>query len=165
MKQEERVIIITGGAQGIGLGIAQCFARRHYRVALADVKETQAQQAAATLEAEGAPQALGIGCDITDPAQVESAVQRVMEEFGRIDVLVNNAGISPFVDVMELSPELFHKVLDVNLTGAFYCTQSVAKRMIERGEGGAYFSFRVWRRSSRNPRRWSTRPAKPASRA
>lgn len=129
-------VLITGGAQGIGLGIARCFARRAYSVALADMKAEQAQEAAATLQHEGAPQAVGIGCDITDRAQVEAAVNQVLQSFGRIDVLINNAGISPFVDVMDLSPELFDKVMNVNLTGGFHCAQIVARHMIERGAKG-----------------------------
>jgi len=130
------VLIITGGAQGIGLGIARCFARKQYSVVIADMKEAQAREAAAQLKAEGAPDAMGIGCDITQRDQVESAVARVLEQFGRIDVLVNNAGISPFVDVMELAPELFDKVMNVNLTGGFHCAQLVGRHMIERNEGG-----------------------------
>lgn len=131
-----KTILITGGAQGIGLGIARCFARRNYSVALADLDLKAAQSAAQKLKDEGAPAALGIECDITNRAQVEAAFAEVLTEFGRLDVLVNNAGISPFVDVMELKPELFDKVLDVNLTGGFHCAQVAARHMIERGEGG-----------------------------
>lgn len=129
-------ILITGGAQGIGFGIATCFARKNYRVAIADMNAEGAKQAAASLIEKGAPAAIGIGCDITQRSQIEAAVKEMLESFGRIDVLVNNAGISPFVDVMELSPELFDKVFDVNLTGGFHCTQLVAKHMIERGQSG-----------------------------
>lgn len=131
-----RSVLITGGAQGIGFGIATCFAKRNYSVALADMKVDLARESAARLIAEGAPDAMAVCCDITDRNQVETAISTVLERFGRLDVLVNNAGISPFVDVMELSPELFDKVMDVNLTGGFYCTQVAARHMIERGEQG-----------------------------
>ena len=131
-----RTVLVTGGAQGIGLGIAGCFARQGYRVALADMKADAAQEAAQKLADETAPDALGIGCDITDRAQVDRAVAQVLQAWGHLDVLVNNAGISPFVDIMEMPPELFNKVIDVNLTGAFHCTQAAARHMLERGAGG-----------------------------
>ena len=138
------VVFITGGAQGIGLGIARCFAVKNYRVAIVDMKADQAQEAAAQLQAECGVETLGIGCDITDRAQVQSAVAGVLHSFGRIDVLVNNAGISPFVDVMELSPELFDKVLDVNLTGGFHCAQIVGRHMIERHEEDGSGGRIIW---------------------
>ena len=139
-----KTIFITGGAQGIGLGIARCFARRNYAVCIADVNGELAQQAAQSLREEGAPTTLGIGCDVTNRVQIEAAVTGAIQSLGRIDVLVNNAGISPFVDVMDLSPELFDKVMNVNLTAGFHCTQCVARHMIERsanGDGGGCVIF------------------------
>lgn len=129
-------VLITGGAQGIGLGIAKCFGLRGYRVAIADTNAELVQESARLLKKMGAPDAIGFSCDITNRAQVETTVDRVLEVFGRIDVLVNNAGISPFVHIMDMSEETFDKVLDVNLTGAFHCTQCVARHMIERIERG-----------------------------
>jgi NAD(P)-dependent dehydrogenase (short-subunit alcohol dehydrogenase family) len=129
-----QVVLVTGGARGIGFGIASCFAKQNATLVIADVQETSAQEACERLKEIGAADALGLACDIADRAQVETAVQTAIEKFSRIDVLVNNAGISPFIPVMDLSPDTFHKVLDVNLTGGFYCTQVVAKHMIERAE-------------------------------
>ncbi len=139
-----QTVLITGGAQGIGLGIAQCFARKNYRVAIVDMNAQAAENSAQSLKADGAPNAIGIGCDITQRSQVESAVNRVLDSFGRIDVLVNNAGISPFVDVMELSPELFDKVMNVNLTGGFGCAQLVGRHMIERHQNGDSGGRIIW---------------------
>lgn len=124
-----QVVIITGGAQGIGFGIATCFAQKGATLVIADAKAPEAIEAADKLKTLGAADAIGIGCDITQRAQVDAMVAQVMERFGCIDVLVNNAGISPFVEIMELSPELFDKVMSVNLTGAFHCTQAVAAHM------------------------------------
>ncbi|MEI6071935.1 MAG: SDR family NAD(P)-dependent oxidoreductase [Verrucomicrobiae bacterium] len=129
-------VIITGGAQGIGFGIAKCFARQGAGIIIADVKEEEAAAAAAKLVDEGARTAHSIRCDITHYDDVRDMVATAVEKLGRIDVLVNNAGISPFIDVMDLTPETFHKVLDVNLTGAFYCTQLVGRHMIEQVERG-----------------------------
>jgi len=129
-------IIVTGGARGIGYGIAECFAQKGDNLVIADVNAESAEQAAAQLKAGGAPDAIGLECDITNREQVQAMVGRVLDRFGRIDVLVNNAGICPFVDVMEISTEVWQKTVDVNLTGAFICTQEVARHMVERSEKG-----------------------------
>ena len=129
-------VIITGGAQGIGFGIATCFARKGASIVIADLKESEAIDAAAKLTEAGAKAAHAIRCDITDYDDVQRLVAASLEKLGRIDVLVNNAGISPFIDVMDLKPETFHKVMDVNVTGGFFCTQAVARHMIERAKNG-----------------------------
>lgn len=138
MKTEaSRVVVITGAARGIGFGIAECFAARQDRIVIADLDAAEAEKAAAKLKAEsGADDAVGIACDVTDRESVQKMIDKTVETFGRIDILVNNAGICPFVDVMEMPPEVWQKTLDVNLTGAFHCTQLAAKRMIEQGDGG-----------------------------
>jgi NAD(P)-dependent dehydrogenase (short-subunit alcohol dehydrogenase family) len=122
----EQVAIITGAARGIGLGIATCLARTGRRIVIADANGAAAQQAAAAFDG------LGVSCDITQREQVESLVQQTISHFGRIDVLVNNAGICPFVDIMAMDEAVFKRTLDVNLTGAFHCTQLVAREMISR---------------------------------
>ena len=133
---EKRVVIVTGGSQGIGYGIATCFARRGDSLVIADVKGEQAQQAAGRLNAAGAVNSIGIECDVTDQRQIQAMVAKVISTFGQIDVLVNNAGICPFVDVMEMTAEVWRKTLEVNVTGAFLCTQAVAAEMIRQGKGG-----------------------------
>src|SRR5687768_11790587 len=118
---KNQVVIITGGSRGIGYGIGQCFARGGATLVIADVDLEAAQGAAEELNAAGAMNSIGICCDITQRAQVDEMVEQVVETFGRIDVLVNNAGICPFVDVMEMTPEIWQRTLDVNLTGGFHC--------------------------------------------
>lgn len=135
-KENHQVVIITGGSRGIGFGIAKCFAAKGASLVIADVNAPSAENAAADLERLGAGKSIGVACDITHRADVEKLMDKVVAEFGRIDVLVNNAGICPFVDIMELKPETWDKTIDVNLTGAFHCTQLAARRMIERGQGG-----------------------------
>lgn len=129
-------VVITGGARGIGFGIATCFAREGARIVVADMDAAAAEEAAAELTGLGAPEALGLRCDVAVRAEVEAMVERVVPAFGGIDVLVNNAGICPFVDVMELTPETWQRTIDVNLSGPFHCTQVAARRMIEQGRGG-----------------------------
>jgi len=132
----EQVVIITGGSRGIGYGIATCFAHKGAILAIADLDLAAAQQAAAQLVNAGAAQAVGVRCDVSQRDEVVAMVDAVQAQFGRIDVLVNNAGICPFIDVMQLTPEVWQKTLDVNLTGAFHCTQVVAEWMIAQGQGG-----------------------------
>jgi NAD(P)-dependent dehydrogenase (short-subunit alcohol dehydrogenase family) len=79
---------------------------------------------------------MGVGCDVADRSAVEAVARRAVGRFGRIDVLVNNAGVCPFVDAMGMSPEVFARTIEVNLAGPFHCTQVVARHMIERGAGG-----------------------------
>lgn len=131
-----KVALITGAARGIGYGIAVCLARQGTAVAIADVNGASAREAADRLAAECGVETLGLTCDISRGPAVDVMVRRAMRHFGRIDILVNNAGICPFVDVMEMSEKMFRKTLDVNLTGAFLCTQRVAREMIKRRRGG-----------------------------
>ena len=131
-----RLIVITGGSRGIGFGIATCFARLGERIAILDMDGVTAAEAATKLQAAGAGPSVGIACDITNRADVERAITTLDRDHGGIDVLVNNAGICPFIDVMQMDPKTWQKTLDVNVTGAFHCTQLAARGMISRGRGG-----------------------------
>ena len=131
-----KVAIITGAARGIGFGIATCLARKGVQIVIADMNGDSAQKSAAQLAADIGVETLGLACDITVRTQVESLIRETARQFGQIDILVNNAGICPFVDIMEMSEEMFKKTIDVNLNGAFHCTQLAAKEMIQRGQGG-----------------------------
>jgi NAD(P)-dependent dehydrogenase (short-subunit alcohol dehydrogenase family) len=131
-----KVAIITGAARGIGFGIATCLARKGVKIVIADMNGEIAKQSASALAKETGTETLGFACDITQRRQVEAMVQQTTQRFGQVDILVNNAGICPFVDIMEMSEAMFKKTLDVNLTGAFHCTQFVAREMIRRGKGG-----------------------------
>lgn len=131
-----KVAIITGAARGIGFGIATCLARKGVNVVIADMNGKTAKESAAKLAAELGVETLGVACDITRRAQVQKLVQQTMKRFGQIDILANNAGICPFVHIMEMSEAMFKKTIDVDLTGAFHCTQLVGQEMIKRKQGG-----------------------------
>ncbi len=136
MKIKNQIVIVTGGSQGIGFGIAKCFAKRQATLVIVDVDLEKASQAAQKLLRLGAVDTLAVRCDITKRDEVVAMAAAVMKKFRRIDVLVNNAGICPFIEVMEMKPEIWQRTIDVNLTGAFHCTQIVATEMIKMGKGG-----------------------------
>ncbi len=124
-----RVCLVTGGAQGIGAACARRFSREGARVVLADVADAPGQALAAELGA------LYLHCDVGDKAQVDATVSRVMATHGRIDVLVNNAGIFKAADFLDVSEADFDAVLRVNLKGAFLMGQAVARVMAQAGLG------------------------------
>lgn len=131
-----KTAIITGSARGIGYGTATCLARKGVNVVIADMNAEASKTAAEKLARETGAQTLGVVCDVTNRAQVEAMIAATRARFGRVDILVNNAGICPFIEVMEMTPEVFQRTIDVNLTGAFHCTQLVGRLMIEQGGGG-----------------------------
>jgi meso-butanediol dehydrogenase / (S,S)-butanediol dehydrogenase / diacetyl reductase len=134
-----RVAFVTGAARGIGLAIGRWFLAQGYAVALIDIDADTLARTEAALAAEdgSADRILCIHADVSDPAQVQRAVTLADERFGRIDALVNNAGIAIFKPILDTSYEEFRRVLATNLDGAFLCTQAVAPVMIREGRGGA----------------------------
>ncbi|MBL4701586.1 MAG: SDR family oxidoreductase [Phycisphaeraceae bacterium] len=136
MSDKNKVAIITGGTRGIGYGIATCLANKGFDIVIASTNEKAAQTSAAAIAKEAGVEALGIACDVTQQVQIDAMIEQTLTHFGQIDILVNNAGICPFVDIMEIDEAVFRKTLDTNLTGAFLCTQRVARKMISREKGG-----------------------------
>lgn len=134
MRLENRVAIITGAASGIGLATAKRFAREGARVVVADIDDKRVAAAVAELGA-GAGRALGLRVDVTDRASVDAMVKATRDAFGRIDCLVNNAGITLDARLVKMTADQFDKVIDVNLKGVFHCTQAVADTMILQGAG------------------------------
>jgi len=124
-----RVCIVTGGSQGIGEACVRRFARESAKVVIADIADGPGQALAAELGA------LYVHCDVGDKQQVDALVARTLEEYGRIDVLVNNAGIFKAADFLEVSEADFDAVLRVNLKGSFLLGQAVAREMAKAGKG------------------------------
>ena len=127
------VAIITGGARGIGLAISRWFLAHDYRVAIFDIDPVTLKDTAAELADPF--RVLPIVCDVSQPARVVASVEQVVTAYGRIDALVNNAGIAVFKQLLDTSFEEWRSVMAVNLDGAFLCTQAVAPVMIKAGSG------------------------------
>jgi 3-oxoacyl-[acyl-carrier protein] reductase len=131
---DSKVSLITGAAQGIGLATALKFAREGAIVIVCDVKQAAVDAAVAQCQAEGAT-ARGFVMDVTQREIVDAVVASVLAEFGRIDVLVNNAGITQDARLQKMTLEQFDRVIDVNLRGVFHCSQVVADAMVKQGSG------------------------------
>ena len=134
MRLSGKHALLTGGGQGIGLATAQAFAREGAAVAIADLDEGSAKEAAAALESAGG-RALAVQADVGDPASVEAMVRAVVGAFGRIDILSNNAGIGGNTPFLKTTLEEWERILRVNLTGAFLVAQAVARVMVANGGG------------------------------
>jgi NAD(P)-dependent dehydrogenase (short-subunit alcohol dehydrogenase family) len=126
------IAVVTGAAQGIGRSVAESLAAEGYALALIDLREPAATLA--SLPKRGAD-AFGIACDVSADAEVTAAAERVRKRFGRVDVLVNNAGISCIAPAEETAPEQWRRVLEVNLTGPFLLCRAFGRMMLEAGAG------------------------------
>ena len=131
---EGKVCLITGAGQGIGEATALKFAREGAVVVACDLKPEQVEAVAQACRAAGA-QAEGHVMDVTDRAQVDAVVAGVLAANGRIDVLVNNAGITQDARLQKMTLEQFDRVIDVNLRGVFHCSQAVSNQMVSQGSG------------------------------
>ena len=118
-----KVAVVTGAGRGIGFEIAQWLAEAGARVGIVDIHEQELDKAVQQLLAAGYT-ALALGADVSDQLQVKAMVDRVFQRWGRIDILVNNAGICPLTPVLEITPDEWDRVLEINLKGAFLCSQA-----------------------------------------
>lgn len=129
-----KVAIITGAANGIGLAAVRKFAEEGAKVVLADFDEAAGRKAEKTLKAEGLDCRF-IEVDVANWESAEKLAEETVAHFGKIDILINNAGITRDAMLAKMSVEEFQQVIDVNLTGVFNCTKAVIPYMIEQGSG------------------------------
>jgi len=135
MRLKNKVAIVTGSTRGIGRSVAVRFGQEGARVAIVGRDEEKGWETVRLVEEAGS-QAVFVPTDVSDSAQVQAMVDTVVDRWGRIDILVNNAAICPFEGFLEMSEPLWDHVLDVNLKGYFLCSQAVARVMVDQGIKG-----------------------------
>ena len=134
MRLKGRFGVVTGGARGIGLAVAKALAREGAGIAIADVNADGAKASAKSIEDQGG-RAIGLAVDVADPASVGAMVKSVLDAFGRIDILINNAGVGGNTPFLETKLEDWNRIIGINLTGAFLVAQAVAREMVKTGGG------------------------------
>ena len=134
MRLSDKVAIVTGSAQGIGLATALRLAADGARVVVADLSPQRVEAAVAAVRAAGG-RAMGCVVDVTDRPTIDAMVASVRTEWGSIDVLINNAGITKDARLLKMTSAQFDSVIAVNLKGVFECTQAVAELMVTQGAG------------------------------
>lgn len=131
-----KTAVVTGGGSGIGAAIASAFAAKGARIAVVDLNADAAQRHATTL-GDGSR---GFPCDVSDPASVTATVEGVVAAFGRVDLLVNSAGVAMLAPAEELGLDAWDKTIDINLKGTFLMCQTVGRHMLDAG-GGAIINM------------------------
>jgi NAD(P)-dependent dehydrogenase (short-subunit alcohol dehydrogenase family) len=129
MRFKEKVAIVTGAASGIGLATAKRFGAEGARVMIADLREDKARAAAEEVNRAGAPEAFGMGCDVSDEKQVMAVANKARERWGDFHVVVNNAGLMIFKPLEEQTADDWERVLKVDLLGAFYFIKQAFRHM------------------------------------
>jgi NAD(P)-dependent dehydrogenase (short-subunit alcohol dehydrogenase family) len=129
-----RVAVVTGGAVGLGRQMAEGLAEMGANLVLGARKKERCEQAAEELQKLGV-KAIALACDVKDPASVREMVDAAVAQFSRIDILINNAGVSWGAPVEQMTLEQWNKVIETNLTGTFLCSQTVGKVMISQRRG------------------------------
>ncbi|TMV02145.1 L-iditol 2-dehydrogenase [Ruegeria sediminis] len=124
--------LITGAARGIGRAFAEAYVREGARVAIADIEIDRAREAAVNL----GEAAIAVEIDVSDQASIDRAVQETIKAFGQIDILINNAAVFTAAPIVEISRADYDRAFGINVAGTLFTLQSVARHMIERGQGG-----------------------------
>jgi NAD(P)-dependent dehydrogenase (short-subunit alcohol dehydrogenase family) len=134
------VAVITGGARGIGRGCAAQLAADGYAIVIADVRGDAAQETADAFVAQGY-RAASAAADVTDAAACAAMITRAVEAFGRVDVLVNSAGISRPEPSLDVTPENWRRMIDIQLNGTFFCSQAAGRQLVAQGWGGSIINI------------------------
>ncbi len=134
MKLKGRVALVTGAGRGIGKGIAECLAREGAKVVIADIDGAAAESTAKDLSASGA-QAVAVNADVTSASQVDTMLQKALDEFGELDIAVNNAGVVGAVELGDLEETEWDRVMTVNVKSVYLCCKAEAALMSARSGG------------------------------
>ncbi|MFY0544641.1 3-oxoacyl-ACP reductase FabG [Brevibacillus sp. H7] len=134
MRLHNQVAVITGGASGLGRAAAELFAREGAHVVIADYQETLGKEAADAISQQGGS-AISLRVDVSDSESVQAMVHSVLGKYGQVDILINNAGVTDDATLPKMKQEQWSRVIAINLTGVFNCTQGVVPFMLERSCG------------------------------
>ncbi len=156
---EQKVAVVTGAAGGIGRGIAAQLASDGYAVLIADIRPAAAEQTAAELRNQGRQAAAG-PVDVADAEACRAMVAQAVQQFGRLDVLVNNAGISRPEPSLEVSAADWQRMIGIQLNGSFFCSQAAGRQMVAQGWGGAIVNITSINAEAAFPQRTSYACAK-----
>ena len=132
--------VVTGGAAGIGFGVARRLAEAGANVLIADINGEAAKQAVERLTSTGL-KATWVRCDVTKSSDVKAAMETAISVLGSLNILVNNAGIYPFNPILDMTEADWDRVIDVNLKGAYLCSQEASRHMIKQGQGGCIINI------------------------
>jgi 3-oxoacyl-[acyl-carrier protein] reductase len=132
---EGQIAIVTGAGQGIGLSIACQLAERGAAVLVNDIDEVLAQKVVTIIKAAGGQACVCAG-DVSDVAFIETMVNEAVKQFGKLTIVIANAGVTTFGDFFDYTPDSLQQLLDLNIRGSFFLTQAAAKQMRQQGEGG-----------------------------
>ncbi len=131
---KNKVVVITGARRGMGKADALLFAQKGAKVVVSDISQEDCQKVVDEIEKKGG-QAIAVKCDVSKKEEVDNLFKKTIEKFGRVDVLVNNAGICEFKPFIDLTEEEWDRTLDINLKGYFLCAQAAAKEMAKQKSG------------------------------
>lgn len=137
----DKVVIVTGSGSGVGRGIAARFAEAGAKAIVHYHSSAAGAQAMVQRIVDGGGQAVACSGDLTNEQDVQRLIERAVESYGRLDVVINNAGIYPLANLLEMSPAQWDEMIDANLRSVFLCTQAAAKQMIAQGTGGAIINI------------------------
>jgi NAD(P)-dependent dehydrogenase (short-subunit alcohol dehydrogenase family) len=140
MKLKDKVAVVTGATKGIGLAIAEEYAKEGAMVVLTGRSLDLGENAANDMRAQG-HEALFVQCDVSQSDQVQRLVQKTVERFGRLDIMVSNAGINNKAEFLDVAEADWDSVIAVNLKGVFLCGQAAARQMVDQGQGGVIINM------------------------
>lgn len=132
---KDRVVVVTGGTRGIGLAIAKEFAKQEAIVAICSRNPKSIEEARKELSFLSTSDAFGMAINVRNVEEIELFFNKIKEEFGGVDILVNNVGIQDSKPSLEIKEDIWDMILETNLKGTFFCSQSAARQMIEKGGG------------------------------
>jgi glucose 1-dehydrogenase len=136
MSLQGKVAIVTGGNSGIGQAIVLEFARLHANVVIDYICHPEATEALKRPIGQLGDQAIGVKADVSDIAELQMLIDQSVSRFGRVDIMVNNAGVESRTSILDTTPDQYERVMAINLKSAFFGTQIAAKQMIKQGGGG-----------------------------